>query len=72
MKSYSPARYKEYQQAFSQLSKSSAAYMAVSNDIGSDINDLVRPKYQFALANLSYRIRVDLSMALINQVKVNE
>ncbi len=72
LKTYNPDRYKQYQQAFTQLSQSSAAYLAVSHDIGSDINNLVRPKYQFALASLCYRIRADLSTALINQVKVNE
>ncbi len=72
LKTYSPAQYKQEHREFIQLTQRSAKYLEVSADISSDINQLVRPKYQFALASLCYRIRNDLTLALINQVKMND
>lgn len=71
LKTFSPAKYTQYQSEYDHITKTSAQYLAVSKGISSDINDLVRPKYQYALTSLCFRIKTDLSSSLINQIKTD-
>lgn len=68
LRSFDKAKYTRYQAEFARITRTSALYLGVASGISSDINDLVRPKYQYALTSLCYRIKNDLSTALINQV----
>lgn len=68
LKHFAKSKYTLYQVEFARITSSSAAYLDVARGISSDINDLVRPRYQYALTSLCYRIKNDLSTALINQV----
>ncbi|WP_166296173.1 hypothetical protein [Photorhabdus tasmaniensis] len=68
LKQFSGAKYTRYKAEFDRIARTGSQYLAVANGISEDINDLVRPKYQYALTSLCYRIKNDLSLALINQV----
>lgn len=57
---------------FEKITKSSAAYMDVADTISHDINDMVRPKYQYALRSFCWRVRNDLFYALVHSVKIND
>ncbi|NHB95407.1 hypothetical protein C5470_02825 [Photorhabdus stackebrandtii] len=68
LKQFNGAKYTRYKTEFDRIARTGSQYLAVANGISEDINDLVRPKYQYALTSLCYRIKNDLSLALINQV----
>ncbi|MCT8353513.1 MULTISPECIES: hypothetical protein [Photorhabdus] len=68
LKQFNGAKYTRYKAEFDRIARTGSQYLAVANGISQDINDLVRPKYQYALTSLCYRIKNDLSLALINQV----
>lgn len=68
LKQFSGTKYTRYKAEFDRIARTGSQYLAVANGISQDINDLVRPKYQYALTSLCYRIKNDLSLALINQV----
>ncbi|BFO09112.1 hypothetical protein GGER_16220 [Serratia rubidaea] len=68
LKSVNPRSYARYRAIMSRLIASGRTYMAVQGDISQDINDVLQPRYQFALANLCWQIRSDLSASLLEQV----
>lgn len=72
LKSLNNASYVRYQRQFEQLTRASVAYLDVAGGIDSDINDLVRPKYQYALSSLCWHIKNELSTALIKQVNTHD
>ncbi|MGM8398349.1 hypothetical protein [Enterobacter hormaechei] len=63
----SPFDYDRYRNEYDALMRSSAGFMAVSGDISDEVNDLARPRFQFALVNLCYRIKNALAKSLISQ-----
>ncbi|OKB66582.1 hypothetical protein BHU62_11985 [Serratia marcescens] len=68
LRRFSASKYTRYKTEFDRLTRTGSQYLAVAGGISKDINDLVQPKYQYALTSLCYRIRGDLSAALLNQV----
>ncbi|HEM8838358.1 TPA: hypothetical protein U2R15_004062 [Klebsiella aerogenes] len=70
LKEFDTDKYNRYKSELEHLTASGARYLAVSGNISKDINDLVQPRYQYALTSLCQRIKADLSSALINQVKI--
>lgn len=63
----SPSEYARYRDEYDALMSSSASFMAVSGDISDEVSDLARPRFQFALVNLCYRIKNALAQTLISQ-----
>lgn len=72
LKAFNSAKYNQYQAEFTKIKQTSTKYLGVANGISSDINDLVRPKLQYALTSLCYRIKNDLSASMINQVNIHD
>lgn len=68
LKTFNQAKWEQYQREFDRITRTSSAYLGVAASISGDINDLVRPRYQYALTSLCWHIRNDLSASLINQV----
>ncbi|MBF7997769.1 hypothetical protein [Rahnella laticis] len=62
-----PAEYHTYLAEYDALMKSSAGFMAVKDDVSPEVADLARPRFQFALVNLCYRIKNALAQTLIKQ-----
>lgn len=60
-------QYKRYLSEYESLMKSSAGFMTVKDDVSPEVAELARPKFQFALVNLCYRIKGALAQTLINQ-----
>lgn len=63
----SPSDYARYRNEYDALMRSSAGFIAVSGDISDEVSDLARPRFQFALVNLCYRIKNALAKSLISQ-----
>lgn len=57
---------------FEKITKSSAAYMEVVDTISDDINNMVRPKYQYILRSFCWRVRNNLVYTLSHQVNIND
>ncbi len=72
LKSFNNVKYNNYKLELGKIKQTSASYLGVANGISEDINDLVRPKLQYALTNLCYRIKNDLSESLIKQVNIHD
>lgn len=64
----SPSIYPRYRATMDKLIASGQRYMAVQGGLSSDIHDILQPRYQFGMANLCWRIRNELSHALIEQI----
>lgn len=67
LRTVSLTAYRRYQSEYDGLMKSSAGFMAVRDDVSPEVAELARPKFQFALVNLCYRIKDALAQTLINQ-----
>jgi len=72
LKTFNSTRYTAYHRELERLTFTGKQYLAISEGIGSDINDIVLPRYQYALTSLCHRISNDLTTALIHQVNTNE
>lgn len=67
LRTVSMTEYRRYQSEYDALMKSSAGFMTVRDDVSPEVAELARPKFQFALVNLCYRIKDALAQTLINQ-----
>lgn len=67
LRTVSMTAYRRYTAEYDALMKSSAGFMAVRDDVSPEVAELARPKFQFALVNLCYRIKDALAQTLINQ-----
>lgn len=59
--------YRRYANEFDGLMKNSAGFMTVKDDMSPEVAELARPRFQFALVNLCYRIKDALAQTFINQ-----
>ncbi|WP_312055636.1 hypothetical protein [Pantoea brenneri] len=59
--------YRKYLAQYDGLMKSSAGFMSVKDDVSPEVAELARPRFQYALVNLCYRIKGALAQTLINQ-----
>lgn len=67
LRTVSQTEYRRYTAEYDALLKSSAGFMSVKDDVSPEVAALARPKFQFALVNLCYRIKDALVRTLINQ-----
>lgn len=67
LRTVNSGEYNNYLAQYTALMKSSAGFMAVKDDVSPEVAELARPKFQFALVNLCYRIKNTLAQTLINQ-----
>ena len=67
LRTVSATQYQRYLSEYDHLMKSSADFMTVKDDVSPEVADLARPKFQFALVNLCYRIKDTLAQTLIHQ-----
>ncbi|MBK0469653.1 hypothetical protein [Klebsiella aerogenes] len=67
LRTVSQTEYRRYAAEYDALLKSSASFMTVKDDVSPEVAALARPKFQFALVNLCYRIKDALARTLINQ-----
>ena len=59
--------YRKYLAQYDGLMKSSAGFMSVKDDVSPEVAELARPRFQYALVNLCYRIKGALAQTLTNQ-----
>jgi uncharacterized lipoprotein YajG len=67
MRLYSQASYESYQAEFQKIGTQTNKYLQIKDSIGTDINDLVMPRYQFQIRELCFRIKTRLSQLIIRQ-----
>ncbi|ELY5941249.1 hypothetical protein SNN83_004411 [Cronobacter malonaticus] len=60
-------QYRQYQSQYDSLMKTSAGFLSVKDDVSPEVAALARPRFQFALVNLCYRIKDALAQTLIRQ-----
>lgn len=63
----SPSTYLSYRGEYDRLMKSSAGFVTVKDDVSPEVAELARPRFQYALVSLCYRIKDALAQSLINQ-----
>lgn len=69
LKDFSPRSYEKYQAEFDAISFKTQKYIRVQDQLSDEINNLVKPKYQFAIRDFCFRVKNSLSTAIINQMK---
>lgn len=67
LRTVSPSAYHRYQTEYDGLMKSSADFVTVKDDVSPEVAELARPRFQYALVSLCYRIKDALAQSLINQ-----
>ncbi|MBM7016675.1 hypothetical protein JTL32_20210 [Enterobacter cloacae] len=60
-------QYHRFQTEYDALVKHSENFLTVKDDVSPEVAALVRPRFQFALVNLCYRIKDALAQTLIRQ-----
>lgn len=60
-------QYRRLQTQYDTLMKSSESFLTVKDDVSPEVAALARPRFQFALVNLCYRIKDALAQTLIRQ-----
>lgn len=63
------AQYRRYQADYDALMKSSEGFVTVQDEVSLEVAALARPRFQFALVNLCYRIKNALAQTLIKQAE---
>ena len=59
--------YRRYLSEYDGLMKTSADFLTVKDDVSPEVAELARPRFQFALVNLCYRIKDTLARTFIRQ-----
>jgi len=67
MRMYSQASYNAYLAEFQKVGAQTNKYLQIKDSIGSDINDLIMPRYQFQIRELCFRIKTRLTQLIIRQ-----
>lgn len=67
MRLYSEQSYKSFLGEFRRVGEKTDKYLKVKDSLGSDINDLVLPRYQFQIREVCFRIKTRLAQLLIRQ-----
>ncbi len=67
MRMYSQASYNAYLAEFQKIGAQTNKYLQIKDSIGTDINDLVMPRYQFQIRELCFRIKTRLTQLIIRQ-----
>ncbi|MFP2240625.1 hypothetical protein ACLEX4_19160 [Pseudescherichia vulneris] len=61
------SQYRFYQAEYDSLMKHSAGFLTVKEDVSAEVAALARPRFQFALVDLCWRIKNALASTLIHQ-----
>lgn len=67
LQSYNVTVYQQYRQRFDRINGQLSKYMEIRGKIGSDIDDIALPKYQFNLRNLCFDIRSELTRQIVKE-----
>ncbi|WPU21978.1 hypothetical protein RI049_18280 [Cedecea neteri] len=70
LKGINAAEYSRYHREMNHLVASGQRYMNVKDEISSDINDIMTPRYQFGMASLCWKIRNALSESLLSEASI--
>lgn len=68
MRTFSEASYNSYLAEFKQVGAQTNKYLQIKDNVGSDINELVMPGYQYQIRKLCFRIKSRLTQLIIRQV----
>lgn len=60
-------QYRKFQAEYDSLMKTSSGFLSVKDDVSPEVAALARPRFQFALVNICYRIKDTLAQTLIRQ-----
>lgn len=69
LKEFNVRAYDKYQAEYDSISRETQKYIKVKSQLGEDINYLAMPKFQFAIRNVCFRIKNDLTSSIVDQVK---
>jgi hypothetical protein len=69
LKAFNPRSFEKYQAEYDTISRETQKYIKYREELGDDINYLVMPKYQFAIRNVCFRIKNDLSTSILSQIR---
>ena len=61
------AQYRRFLAEYDALMKSSEGFLTVKDDVSPEVAALARPRFQYALVNLCWRVKNNLEQTLINQ-----
>jgi hypothetical protein len=67
LQGYNPAKYRQYNAEFERTAGNLKKYLEIKNGIGSEVNDLAMPKYQFAIRDICFRIKNELATSIIHK-----
>lgn len=67
LRTVNATEYRRYLSEYDGLMKSSADFLTVKDDVSPEVAELARPRFQFALVNLCYRIKDTLARTFIRQ-----
>lgn len=70
LKQFNSEKYSHYKTELDNITRSGAQYLAVANGISQEINDLMQPRYQYAITSLCQSVRSELTASLVNQVNI--
>ncbi len=70
LKTVNAAHFARYRSEMDRLVASGRRYIEVKVGISNDINDIMTPRYQYAMASLCWRIRNALSQSLMAQADI--
>ncbi|WP_343553467.1 hypothetical protein [Pantoea sp.] len=65
LQTYNVAQHQQFKAEFEKTAGHLKKYLEVKNGIGSDVNDLAMPKYQFAIRDVCFRIKTQLASSIV-------
>ncbi|MEI2605550.1 hypothetical protein V8O11_17305 [Erwinia aphidicola] len=68
MQAYNVSVYKQYSQRFERVNGQLTKYLEIRDKVGSDINDIATPKYQYNVRRVCEEIRSRLTQLIIKEV----
>ncbi|WP_300629911.1 hypothetical protein [Pseudomonas sp.] len=69
LKVYNKASYDKYEAEYQAIASKTAKYMEVKDSLGSDLNYMVMPAYQFQIREFCFRVKTRLSELVLRQAK---
>jgi hypothetical protein len=69
LKLYNKGSYVKYEAEYQAIAAKTAKYMEVKDSLGSDLNYMVMPAYQFQIREFCFRVKTRLSQLVLRQAK---
>jgi hypothetical protein len=69
LRTFNPQSYTKFKNEFDDVSRKTQKYLSVKANIGDDVNDLAMPHYQFAIRDLCFRIRTELTKSMVERAE---